>query len=176
VHPSNIAPALMVLGGEVRLIGGKRERLSLAELYHMPDKGILDEHNLQSGEVITTIFCRPAAASAFYAVKAKQSFDWPSAFACVALELDGGVIREARVCAGAVAPMPWMLPAVAGALKGVKISDDAAISAAAALATQGSKPMRDNKYKEQLLRVCVKRAVLKAAGRAAPEFSGSVLT
>ena len=37
----------------------------------------------------------------------------------MALELDGDTIKSARVCAGAVAPVQWMLPKVAEALKGL---------------------------------------------------------
>ncbi len=165
VHPSNLAPALMVCGGEVHLIGSDRSSLPIADLFHLPDRGVKDEHNLKPGEVITHITCRAAARSGFYAVKEKQSFDWPLVAAFVALELDGDKINSARVCAGAVAPIPWMLPAVAEALKGVSLEDDAKLRAACGLAADGARPMTDNAYKTRLLPVAVRRAVLIAAGR-----------
>jgi xanthine dehydrogenase YagS FAD-binding subunit len=171
VHPSNIAPALMVLGATVHLVGSARKSIPLADLYHMPDKGVTSEHNLERGEVITHITCGVAPTSGFYAVKAKQSFDWPSAFACVALDVKDGAIASAKVCAGAVAPVPWMLPAVADALKGVKVTDAAAIAKAASFAVQGATPMTDNKYKLTLLTTCVKRAVMKALGQEVPGFT-----
>lgn len=137
----------------------------------MPDKGITTEHNLERGEVVTHITCGVAPMSAFYAIKAKASFDWPSAFACVALDVKDGTIVSAKVCAGAVAPVPWMLPAVADALKGVKVTDSAGIAKAAALCVQGAKPMRDNAYKLTQLTTCVKRAILKALGQEVPGFT-----
>ncbi len=170
VHPSNLAPALMVLDGQVHLTGSKRDRIAAADLFHMPDKGILSEHNLEQGEVITHLTLRPRPTSGFHAVKAKQSFDWPSALACVSLRVEEGVIREASVCAGAVAPVPWMLPRVGAALKGAKATDDAAIAAAAELAAEGAKPMRDNGYKVALLVASVRRATLRALGRETPSF------
>jgi len=172
VHPSNIAPALMVLDAVVYVTGGKRESVKIADLFHMPEKGILSEHNLEPGEVVTHFTCAVAGKSGFYAIKEKQSFDWPCAFACVALEVDGDTIKNARVCAGAVAPVPWNLPASADALKGAKTSDDAAISRAASLASQAAKPMRDNGYKLAMLETCVRRAVLRALGRDIPSFTG----
>ncbi|MBS0197154.1 MAG: FAD binding domain-containing protein [Planctomycetes bacterium] len=165
VHPSNLAPALMVANATVHLIGGNRKSLPIADLFHMPDKGVTSEHSLEPGEVITHITLDAAAKSGFASVKEKQSFDWPLAFACAALSLNGDTIKSATVCAGAVAPVPWMLPEVGAALSGVKITDDTAIQKAAAASITGAKAMTDNAYKLKLLPVVVMRAVLKAAGR-----------
>jgi xanthine dehydrogenase YagS FAD-binding subunit len=166
VHPSNLAPALTVCNGVVHVIGGERESIPLAELFHMPDQGVRSENNLKPGEVVTHITCDFAKTSGFYAIKEKQSFDWPLAAASVVLQLDGPTIASARVCAGAVAPVPWRLPKVEEALQGVSIEDDAALRKACALSTEGAKPMTENAYKLKLLPVAVRRAVLVAAGRA----------
>ncbi|MFG0284877.1 MAG: FAD binding domain-containing protein [Phycisphaerales bacterium JB039] len=165
VHPSNLAPALHVLDGQAHLVGGQRDSIAIADLFHMPDRGILDEHNLATGEVITHLTVRPGAASGFYAIKERQSFDWPLAIAAVALELDGPVIRAARVCAGAVAPVPWPLPQVEQALAGVSVEDDETLRAACAISIEGAEPLSQNAYKLKLLPVAVRRAVLRAAGR-----------
>jgi len=165
VHPSNLAPALMVLGAVVHVVGGDREEIPIAELFHMPDKGVRSEHNLKEGEVVTHITCVAAKNSGFYAIKEKQSFDWPVSSGYAVLELDGDTIKSAKICAGAVAPVPWPMPAVAEALKGVNVSDDAALRKACAAASEGAKPMRDNGYKTRLLPVAVRRAVLIAAGK-----------
>lgn len=167
VHPSNLAPALWVCDGEVHLVGSERKSVALRDLFHMPDKGVRSESNLQAGEVITHVTCRGAERSGFYAIKEKQSFDWPVVAAAVALELDGTKITGARVCAGAVAPIPWALPNVEAALRGVDVADGAALKKACAVAAEGTKPMTDNAYKVKLLPVAVKRAVLIAAGRKA---------
>ena len=167
VHPSNLAPALWVLDGMVHLEGGDRASLSVRDLYHLPDRGIRDEHNLRPGEVITRLSFKAAPVSGFHAVKEKQSFDWPLVFACVALDVDGRSIAGARVCAGAVAPVPWPLPAVEAALKGVAVDDAASILKACDLAAEGAVPLRDNGYKTQLLRVAVRRAIANALGKEA---------
>jgi len=164
VHPSNLAPALTICDARVHLIGTKRDSLPLADLYHLPDKGVKSEHNLEPGEVITHITLKAQPRSGFYAVKEKQSFDWPVVLACVALGVNGQKVESARVCAGAVAPVPWRLPKVEEALSGLSLTDDAALRKAAAIASAGAKPMTDNAYKVQLLPVVVHRAILKAAG------------
>jgi xanthine dehydrogenase YagS FAD-binding subunit len=165
VHPSNLAPALMVCEAKVHLVGSKRASMTLGELYHRPDKGVTSEHNLEAGEVVThfTLSLRPK--SGFEAVKEKQSFDWPLAFACASLTAGAdGKIASAQVCAGAVAPVPWVLPQVEAALKGVSLTDAEAITKAADLAGEGAKPMSQNAYKVRLVRVVVRRAIFKAAG------------
>jgi xanthine dehydrogenase YagS FAD-binding subunit len=165
VHPSNLAPALHVTGGTVHLTGGERASLAVDDLYHTPRRGITSEHNLEPNEVVTHITLQPAPRSGFYAVKEKRSFDWPLAFAAVALELNGDVIRSANVCAGAVAPVPWPLPRVAGALEGVNVDDEDALREACAIASRGALPLSDNGYKTKLLPIVVRRAILDAAGR-----------
>lgn len=165
VHPSNLAPALQVCDATIHLVGSDRASLPIADLYHLPDRGVQSEHNLRPGEIVTHITCRPAPASGFYAIKEKRSMDWPVVFAAAALTLDGETIRSARLCAGAVAPIPWPLPRVEESLRGVRVSDDGALRAACAGAAAGATPMSGNAYKVRLLPVAVRRAVLRAAGR-----------
>ncbi len=164
VHPSNLAPALMVCEATVHLVGGARSSLPIAQLFHGPDKGVTSEHTLEPGEVITHITLKPRPKSGFEAVKEKQSFDWPLALACASIEIDAGKIASAKICAGAVAPVPWMLPKVEAALKGIAITDTDAITKAAELAGDGAKPMTDNAYKVRLVKVVVRRAIFRAVG------------
>jgi xanthine dehydrogenase YagS FAD-binding subunit len=163
VHPSNIAPALYVLEGRVHVTGGGRDEIEIAGLFQGPSEGVRDEHRLEQGEVVTHVSFRPEPSSGFYAIKEKQSFDWPSVFAAVALRLSGGRIESARVCAGAVAPVPWPLPGVERRLVGVRVDDDKALKAACEGAAQGAVPLAQNAYKVELLPVAVRRAVLVAA-------------
>ncbi|HEY7055698.1 MAG TPA: hypothetical protein VH458_04195, partial [Vicinamibacterales bacterium] len=101
--------------------------------------------------------------SATYDVRYKQSHDWPLASASVALDLNGNTVRGARVVMGAVAPIPWRAQAAEQALAGKTLTEETAMRAADA-AVAGAKPMSGNKYKVQLARTAVKRAILKAGG------------
>ncbi|HWB20555.1 MAG TPA: FAD binding domain-containing protein, partial [Phycisphaerales bacterium] len=170
VHPSNFAPALMVCDGIVHLNGGKRDTLPIASLYHMPNEGVRTENTLQSGEIITHISFTPKPTSGFFAVKEKQSFDWPLAMCAVSLEMNGDTIQSAMIVAGAVAPIPWSLPHVAEKLAGKSINDGAALRAACELSVRDARPMTDNAYKLKLLPVVVRRAILRAAGKLPAEL------
>ena len=123
------------------------------------------EHNLEAAEVITHVTLAARPKSGFYAIKEKQSFDWPRVMAAVSLDLEGTDILKAAVCAGAVAPTPWPLPAVAEALAGRNLDDDMGLRNACERAVEGAKPMTDNAYKLKLLPVAIFRAVLRATGR-----------
>lgn len=165
VHPSNLALALCVCDGVVHLTGSDRDSIPILELFHMPDVGITSEHTLEANEIITHITAKKESNSGFYAIKEKQSFDWPLVMAAVSLKLNRNVVASAKVYAGAVAPIPWRLQKVEAALKNVAIRDDEAITKACSLAIAGAEPMTDNEYKLKLLPVAVNRAILKAVGR-----------
>ncbi len=164
VHPSNLACALHALDGSVALHGQERPT-PIAGLFHLPDSGVRTEHPLAAGALVTRVECHACTASAFYAIKHKQSFDWPIVMAAAALTIENNTIASARICAGAVAPIPWPLPRVAEALVGVGVDDDAGIARACAIASEGATPMSQNAYKVRLLPVAVQRAVLRALGR-----------
>ncbi len=165
VHPSNAAVALLIADAIVHLVGGSRESIALADLFVSPSRNMRSEHVLERGEVITGVTIASRPASGFYAVKEKQSFDWPLVMAAASMELSGSSIRAARIAVGAVAPVPMRLPAVEAALAGVDLADEHGLRAACSAAAEGARPMRDNAYKVKLLPVAVRRAVLRAAGR-----------
>ncbi|MGH9734492.1 MAG: FAD binding domain-containing protein [Candidatus Acidiferrales bacterium] len=165
VSPSSLAPALVALGAKATLHGaaGRRE-IPVEELFVIPKADGQREHSIRPNEILTEIAV-PAGAeqwrNATYEVREKMALDWPLATASVALKMDGGTIRESRVVLGHVAPTPWRSRAAEQALEG-KSLDESTAAAAGEAATQGAKPLSDNGYKVQLVRVAVKRALLQA--------------
>src|SRR5262245_10981761 len=169
VSPSSLAPALIALGANVRVVHAKGERGNLvADLYRTPDAGER-EHSMVSGELLTTINVPDAAAStknATYEVRPRQGLDWPLATASVALTMNGTKVKSAVVVLGHVAPKPWIAEGAAQALAGNEL-DEKTIAAAADAAVAGATPLPKNAYKVELAKVAVRRALAAAAGRAA---------
>ena len=163
VHPSNLAPALLLLDGSVDVVGGNRTSIPMADLQPDPAKDWRSTSVLAPGEIVTAVRFDPAPNSGFVALKQKQSFDWPMVSGYAVLDLDGDVIRSARTCAGAVAPRPRLLPAVDAALAGVSITDDEAIRKACEASIEGAAPLPGTAYKKTLLPVAIRRAVMAAA-------------
>jgi xanthine dehydrogenase YagS FAD-binding subunit len=166
VNPSSLAPALIALGAKVNILGPKGGRtVDLASFYRAPSADGESENVLSTDEIVTDILV-PAAAgrkNATYEVREKEALDWPLAAAAVSLRMSGSTVKEAKVVLGHVAPTPWMSKSAGQALKGKSVSTEVATRAGEA-AVEGAAPLSRNKYKVQLARVAVKRAVLRAAG------------
>ncbi|HUQ89179.1 MAG TPA: FAD binding domain-containing protein [Vicinamibacterales bacterium] len=164
VHPSSLAVPMIAYGGKFRVAGpnGARE-IDAGEFFQMPNANLYGENVLQPNEIIThVILPPPGQRSAAYEVRFKQSHDWPLAAASVNLVMAGSVVKSARIVMGAVAPVPWRVPAAERVLAGKAITEAIAIEAANA-AVAGARPMTGNNYKIQIARTAIRRAILAAS-------------
>ncbi|HEU0093035.1 MAG TPA: FAD binding domain-containing protein, partial [Vicinamibacteria bacterium] len=109
-HPSNAAVPLVAFGAQVVLEGEKGPRtVAASDFFTSPSKDPERENQLQPGEVLTEIRV-PAAAgwrSAYEDLRERAAFDWPLVAAAMAVRVEGGLVKEARIVLGAVAPIPW---------------------------------------------------------------------
>ena len=166
VQPSTLVPLLVAVGAQVSLLGPAGERrIDLEKLYRVPQKEGEREHDLQPGEIVAELLLPPAAGRkiATYEVRQRETLDWSLVTAAVALEMDGGKISRARVVLGQVAPIPWTAAEAEELLRGKELNAAVAAQAGEA-AVQKAKALSHNRYKIQLARVAVKRALLKAGG------------
>lgn len=166
VQPSTLVPVLIAVGAQVAVLGAEGERrIELEKLYRIPKSEEEREIDLKPGEIVTEVFLPPAAGRkiASYEVRQRQTLDWSLATAAVALEMDGLKVNRARVVLGQVAPIPWIAAEAEEFLAGKTLDANVAWQAGEA-AVQKAKPLSRNKYKIQLARVAVKRALLAAAG------------
>jgi xanthine dehydrogenase YagS FAD-binding subunit len=164
VHASSLAPALITFGTVVRIAGPKGQReVALASFFATPKKDGERENVLMPNEIVTEIFI-PAASkgmqTATYEVRQKEALDWPLATASIALRMAGGKVKSAEIVLGHVAPVPWPAVEASKWLAGQAITEETAAKAGEA-AVRGAKPLSGNKYKVQLARVAVKRALLE---------------
>ena len=164
VSPSSLGPALVSLDAKVRLFGpaGARE-VAAADFFVAPKTSDQRENVLKANEILTEIVLPPPAGrNATYEVRQRTALDWPLAAAAVVLKLEGKRIVNARVVLGHVAPVPWRSKPAEDALNGKTVSDQLAAQAGEA-AVREAQPLNGNRYKVQLARVAVKRAILQAA-------------
>ncbi|MCI2422928.1 xanthine dehydrogenase family protein subunit M [Saccharopolyspora sp. K220] len=167
-HPSDLAVALVALDAQIvlRSQSGDR-RVPAARFFRQPGTTPQVEHDLRSGELIRAVEV-PAgphtARSGYLKVRDRQSYEFALTSAAVALDLRGGVVRDARVAAGGVATVPWRLPAVEHALLGrapsARVWEDAAARAA-----DGAEPLSGNRFKVELLKRTVARQLSVIGGR-----------
>ena len=169
VSSSRIAPALVALEAQLRVIGPENDQgqlLAIESFYRAPRYEGQRETVLLPNQVVTHILLPPpedGRVSATYEVRPSEGPDDPLAAAAVALRLSGGVVREAKIVLGQVAPIPWISHHAAQALVGLPV-DQITAEAAGRAAISSATPLADNQYKVQLAQVAVKRAILLAAG------------
>ncbi len=169
-HPSDMSVALVALDAVVHLKGLAGERaVPIGDFYVAygddPARGTVIEH----GELVTAVTL-PAAApflarSRYVKVRDRESYEFALASAAVALDVDGGVIREARVALGGVATKPWRAREAERLLTG-KVPERATFEAAAEAAVAGARPRRFNAFKIPLARRTLVRALEMVAAAA----------
>lgn len=166
VHPSSVAPALIALGAKVRIAGAKGERdVAAADFFVAPRNEGERENVLQPNEILAAALLPASSAglrNATYEVRQKEALDWPLATASVALSIEGGKVSAARIVMGHVAPVPWRAADAEKWLAGKTLNHESAAKAGEE-AVRGAQPLSRNRYKVQLARVAVKRALLAAA-------------
>jgi xanthine dehydrogenase YagS FAD-binding subunit len=79
------------------------------------------------------------------------------------MEVDRGLVKDAKIVLGQVAPTPWIAAQAARALRGQPINEETA-DAAGIESVAGAMALSQNQYKIELAQVAVKRAILRAAG------------
>ncbi len=170
VNASRFAPALIAWGAKVRIIGPAPDQVEVVPLeyfYVSPKSANQGNTILKPGQLISHIWLpavEPTHVSATYEVLQLEGLDWPLASASVTLDVEGGVVRAARVVLGHVAPTPWVSLEAASILRNQMVSEDLA-NAAGAAAVSKATPLSNNEYKVQIAKTAVKRAVLKAVGQ-----------
>jgi len=162
----DLPPVLIALGARVETVsaGGGRS-LPLEDLY----AGYL-ETRLARGELIAEVFVsrqRPRGA-AYLKCTTRAADDWPALGIAVALEAEGGEVREARIVVSAATDTPARLRQTEDALRGASVSAETLKrigEVAAGEVTLLGDAHGSAAYKQELLRVYLGRAILKALGQ-----------
>ncbi len=163
VHPSDLAPALVVLDARVSIAGPAGVRvLDLAQFFKLPSDGDATRENvLQESDLLTHVDVpapEPGLRSTYLKFKERGSFDFALSAVALALWFDGDRVRRARICLGGVAPIPWRAQAAEKALEGQRLDLDV-MKAVAEEALKGAEPLEMNKYKVPLTKGLVIRAL-----------------
>jgi xanthine dehydrogenase YagS FAD-binding subunit len=166
-HPSDLAVALVALDADLHLQSQTGDRVvKLDDFYLLPGNTPEKENVLVPGELITEVRIPNlgwARKSTYLKVRDRESYEFALTSAAVALNIDGDQIRDARVAVGGVGTKPWRLPAVAQALVGKTVNRET-FTQAAALAADGAKPLRQNRYKIELVQRTITRALMNLGG------------
>jgi xanthine dehydrogenase YagS FAD-binding subunit len=164
VHPSNTAVALVALGASFVFDGPKGARtVPAAEFFQLPSKNPQVENTLGLAEILTEVRVPAASGKSIYdEVRERQAFDWPLVSMAASVRLDAGVVKDARIVLGAVAPIPWRSNRAEAALVGKPLNEATLVEVARA-AIVGAAPLSDNGYKVGLVQTLVRRTLAQLA-------------
>lgn len=163
-HPSTLGMVLMVYGAEFTCYGtGKRP---IKDLYGDGKDGRHD-HLLPAGEILTTVHLPAPFAderSAYFRNISRARAEWPLVEVFVRYRMQGGLIADATVGIGGVAPVPMLLPAVAAHLNG-QAPSEALFKRAGEIAQQGAQPLPMTGYKVEMVAATVYETLRRADAR-----------
>ncbi|HET9959086.1 MAG TPA: xanthine dehydrogenase family protein subunit M [Polyangiaceae bacterium] len=168
-HPSDMCVALAALDAVVVIRGSAGEReVPLSDFHVLPADHPEVESVLGHGEIVTHVRVPSspfAKHSAYVKARDRASFAFALASAAAALELQGTVIRSARIALGGVGTKPWRCAASEAKLVGGP-ANRAAFESAAKLGLAGAKTTKDNAFKVKIAERAVVRALEIARSKA----------
>ncbi len=165
-HPSDMCVALAVLDAQVRVAGKGGERvIPIGDYHRLPGDEPWRDNTLHAGELVTAIDL-PADGFAdhytYLKLRDRQSYAFALVSVAVAMRMEGGLIREARVALGGVASKPWRRVGAEALLHGERPADEVFSRFANAL-IEGAVGHGGNDFKISLAR----RAIVWACHQAA---------
>jgi xanthine dehydrogenase YagS FAD-binding subunit len=169
VYPGDFAVALIAFDAEVDVLGPQGQRTIAVEALHRePGRTPEIETVLAPNELILRIRV-PAtplgSASTYHKIRDRESYAFALASAAVAVHLDDGIVRDARIALGGVATRPWRARDAERVLVGAPLTDETARAAGVA-AFAPAVAGRYNGYKIELGARTVADALLIARQKA----------
>ncbi len=164
VNSSDLAPALIVLDSKIKTT----KRVIEAEKFFTVEGDkttVLDDDEIVA-EIEVPL---PGAGirSKFIKFAIRKSIDFPIVNCAAAIESEGGIVKTARICLNSVYNQPYR-PTKAEEYITNKPIDDSSAEGAAEAAVADACPLTDNKYKIQIAKTLVKRAILACNSKKKP--------
>ncbi len=164
---SDLAPALLVLGAELKIAGPTSEKTVPMENFFIP----VCQNILQPDEIVTEISVPkiPAGTGGSFLKLAHTAACIAKINVAATVTIANGICKEARIALGAVAPCVIRAGRAEEILKGKKL-DQETIARAAEAAAEEATPITDLRstaeYRKEMVAVLTRRAIKEASERA----------
>jgi xanthine dehydrogenase YagS FAD-binding subunit len=168
-HPSDMCVALAALDAtvSVRSAGGARD-IALADFHRLPGATPQRDTVLSPDELILSVTLprpRPGTRAHYLKVRDRASYAFALVSVATTIHTTADRVDDARIVLGGVAHKPWRAVDAERALIDRNL-DANSIDAAGRAATDGARPLHDNRYKVELARRSVSAALRIAGGLA----------
>lgn len=165
-HPSDMCVALAALAATVHVAGPAGERtIAFADFHRLPGDTPEHDTNLRADEIITAIELPAKGFAKHYTylkIRDRLSYAFALVSVAAALELDGNIIKDARLALGGVAHKPWRKADAEARLRGQPANRGVFLQAAELLLGD-AKGFAHNAFKIDLARRAIIRALTQAA-------------
>ena len=165
VHPSDMAVALAALDAVVIVGGTGGERsIQFTDYHRLPGDTPERDNNLNADEVIKSIEIPSnnfGDHSYYLKVRDRSSYAFALISVAAALDVSSGQIKQVRIAMGGVAHKPWRALEAEKYLVG-KAATEASFTGAAEAEMKGAKPLEHNKFKVELGKRAIVRALTQA--------------
>jgi xanthine dehydrogenase YagS FAD-binding subunit len=161
-HPSDMAVAMVAIGGEVHVLGPRGTRtIPLGGLHRLPGDEPQRDTVLEPGDLVTAVELTPlrfARRSRYRKVRDRASFSFAVVSLAAAVDVGGGTVRDCRLAFGGLAHAPWRALRAEELLRGAPATQESFTRAADAELEQAL-PLRDNAFKVALARNVLMRTL-----------------
>lgn len=172
-HPSDMCVALAALDARVRVMGKSGERVIPFHTFHrLPENSPHVDTTLAHDELVTAIELPPDNFAGHYQyikIRDRRSYAFALVSVASALEMDGDRIIRGRLALGGVAHKPWRNLEAESLLEG-KIADESLFTEVADLVVAEAQPLKHNRFKVELAKRAIVRALSEARDLKTPEL------
>jgi len=165
-HPSDMCVALAALEARVLAAGRNGERsIAFADFHRLPGDTPQIDTNLSKDAIITALELPPDGFAKNYSylkIRDRLSYAFALVSVAVGLEIENGMIRQARLVLGGVAHKPWRDREAEAQLSGAPAARESFIRAAETLVND-ARGFGHNDFKIELARRAIVRALSQAA-------------
>jgi carbon-monoxide dehydrogenase medium subunit len=173
---ADLAPALLVLGARLKIVGEKGERLVDIENFFVGPK----QTALSAGEILARIIIPqtvPEARAVYLKSTRSGGADLSVVGVAVLTTMSGRTIKDIRIGLGAVAPTPMRAKETENLLRGKTVSEDALEAICVNTSSEAcciSDVRCTADYRNKMIGILVKRAIRLTAGMASEEVPSVV--
>lgn len=166
VNPSDMCVALAALDAVVEVEGvlGRRQ-IPFTEFHRLPGNQPERDTVLEEGEIITAVILPAninAKSGVYLKLRDRASYSFALISVAAILDIDNNKIRNARIALGGVAHKPWRTQEAEQFLVG-KAVDETLFQQAAELALSNAQPLEHNKFKVEMSKRAIRRALMVSA-------------
>lgn len=165
VFPSDMCVALAALNAKVNISGSKGDRMiEFSDFHRLPEDTPDIDNNLRKGEIITGIDLPEKGFAKNYSylkLRDRSSYSFALVSVATGLNIENGVIKDARIALGGVSHKPWRVKEAEEFLIN-KEPNGENFAAAAEMILKGAKGFEHNSFKINLAKKAIVRNCIMA--------------